>query len=199
MNPSAKPPAKTTYYILLGVIVLAIIAVGVAVYSSTNMLQKKSQDVRKARLRNAVVEQNQTILRKAKADIEHYKDLAKVASEIVPQDKDQTQTVREISNLAAQQGVILGAITFPASSLGDPKATLSQLTPVKGIAGVYILPITVRSDAKIPSDYANFIKFLDALEHNRRTALVVGIDLQPQEKKPNKVFFTLTIQEYIKP
>ncbi len=200
--PAAKPIAKTIYYTLIGLVALAVVALGVAVYVATNVLKEKSQEVQDARLRSAVVELNQSNLRKAKADIDKYKELATVAASIVPQDKDQTQTVREIANLAAQNGVEIGSITFPASSLGNANAaptTPSQLTPVKGIPGVYVLPITVKTDDKVPADFHSFINFLDALEHNRRTALVTGIDLHPALKKPGKLLFTLTLSEFIKP
>jgi len=47
--------------------------------------------------------------------------------------------------------------------------------------------------------YASFINFLSALEHNRRTAQISAITLQPSTNNPNLLAFTLTLNEYIKP
>ncbi len=131
--------------------------------------------------------------------------------------------MREIVNIAAANGVSLASITFPASTLGNlpngttpsagtsgstapsasggntKAASLSQLTPVKSIPGVYQLPITIKSDTNRPVQYEKFINFLSGLEHNRRTAQVVGIALQPDPDNPDLVNFNLTLNEYIKP
>lgn len=186
--------------------VLLQIAVGVALfgfllcaYAATKLLENKAQTVRDARLRSMVLEEKQNQLGKARSDIQKFVELAEIAKSIVPQDKDQARTVREIVRLAEKNGIKLGAITFPASSLGDKKSKQSQLVAEKGIPGVYSLEITVQSDVESPAPFANFIKFLDALEHNRRTALVIGINIQPDVSDPNKTSFLITLKEYIKP
>jgi hypothetical protein len=71
--------------------------------------------------------------------------------------------------------------------------------PVVGIPGVYYLQITVQSNGSQTVPYNKFISFLDALEHNRRTALVSAIALTPDSKNSNNVGFNLTLDEYIKP
>ena len=191
--------AKRVYFILSGLIVAAVLALGACVYIANSFLKTKSKDVHDARLKTLVMEQTQSSLQKAKSDIEKYKGLSEIAKDIVPQDKDQVQTVREISNLAAKNGIRLGGITFPTSTLGGSGKDDSQLKPVKSINGTYTLVITVRSDSKASATYTNFLQFLQDLEKNRRTALVTGIALTPDAKAPNKVQFSLTISEYIKP
>jgi hypothetical protein len=191
--------AKKTYWLLLGAVGLSLIALIVCVIIASNLLASQSRHLVKARTESMVLEGKQEQLAKAKSDISKYKDLADIAKSIVPQDKDQAQTVREIVNLAAANGVKLGSITFPTSALGDAKVTHSQLTPVQNIPGVYRLEITVQSDSGSPATYTSFINFLDALEHNRRTALVSGITLTPESNDPNKLAFTLIVNEYIKP
>lgn len=191
--------AKRVYLILSGLIVLSLLALAGCGYAADKFLKDKSKDVHDARLKTMVLEAQQAGLRKAKSDIDKYKDLAEIAKDIVPQDKDQAQTVREISNLAAKNGVRLGGITFPTSTLGAKATTDSQLKPVKSIEGTYVLDITVRSDSKISAPYSSLLGFLQSLESNRRTALVTGITLTPDAKSPGKVQFSLTISEYIKP
>jgi hypothetical protein len=71
--------------------------------------------------------------------------------------------------------------------------------PVQGISGVSYLQVTVQSNGSSTVPYDKFIAFLNALEHNRRTALVSSIVLTPDSKNSNNVGFTLTLDEYIKP
>lgn len=195
-----KSQAKRIYYSLLAMIGLAVVVLAASVYLAVDMLQKKSEAVAKAKLDTLVLEETQTILRRAKADAAKYRDLAKIARSIVPQDKDQAKTVREIANLAKENGVTLGSITFPSSELGTkPDSKQTQVKPVTNIPGVYTLPITVRSDSKVSSPFKSLIRFLDALEHNRRTALVTSISIQPDTRIAGNVTFTLTVEEYIKP
>lgn len=184
---------------LKGMVVLAIALFLFSAYLATKVLEAKAGDVREAKLKSRVLEENQGQLGRARADIQKYQGLAAIAKSIVPQDKDQARTVREIVQLADQYGIKLGSITFPASSLGDKKSAQSQLQAAKGLPGVYILEITVQSDVSSPAPYDSFLSFLRALEHNRRTALVNGVNIQPDTANPNLTSFTLTISEYIKP
>ena len=194
-----KLDAKNLYYLLCGLVVVAILALGACVYLATGFLKEKSKGVHDARLKTAVLEQREAALRKAKADIEKYKGLAEIAKSIVPQDKDQARTVREISNLAAANGIKLGSIAFPSSSLGAQGGGDAQLLPVESIPGTMSLKINVNSDSKNSAQYTSFLNFLKALEQNRRTALVTGVTLTPDAKSPGKIQFTLTLDEYIKP
>jgi hypothetical protein len=211
--------SKRLYFIMLAVVgLMAVILIGGA-YGANSVLQSRSKAVVAARSKATALEQQQTQLSKAKASIAKYKDVAKIAKSIVPQDKDQAQAVRELVKIASDNGIKLGTISFPTSTLGATatgatsganKATpaaplaasttnLSQLKAAPGITGVYTLQITAQSDSASPTPYSNFTNFLSALEHNRRTALVSAITLEPDTKDPTKVTFSLTIDEYIKP
>lgn len=194
-----KLTPKRLYFVLAGLLGIAFAVLLLGAYAATMILQTRAQSVRDARLEVMVLEEKQRQLTKARADVKKYQGLADIARHIVPQDKDQAQTVREIVNIAEQNGIKLGAITFPTSSLGDKKAQFSQLTPVTGLSGVLSLEITVQSDSSSPATFPNFLAFLDALEHNRRTALVTGISLTPDSASANRLSFTLTLNEYVKP
>lgn len=191
--------AKRLYILLWGAVGLSVVVLFLSVYLTNTVLQNKSKDVVKARAKSMVLDQKQQQLSKARADIAKYQGLADIAKSIVPQDKDQAQTVREIVGIAQANGIRLGTISFPTSSLGTKKGALSQLAKVKDIPGVYTLEITIQSDSTSPPAYSQFIAFLDGLEHNRRTALVNGITLVPEAGDPNKISFTLNLSEYIKP
>ena len=97
--------AKQLYFALVAVCLLGFVALLAGAYGADALLQRKSATVREARLRNLVFEQEQQQLVKSKADIEKYRSLADIAQHIVPQDKDQAQTVREIVNIAKGMGI----------------------------------------------------------------------------------------------
>ncbi len=194
--------SKQLYYVLLGIVGLTIVGLIGGAYGVDKLLAGASKQLVDNRKQVEVLDQDQAELTKAKADVQKYQSLGTIARSVVPQDKDQAQTIGQIVSIANANGIKLSSITFPASTLGTPGAKastdLSQLQAVKGIAGVYNLQLTVQSDASSPVPYNQFISFLDALEHNRRTALVQSISIQPNATDRSKLAFNLVLDEYIK-
>jgi hypothetical protein len=213
---------KRLYFGLLGLIGLLFIALLAGVYGANGLLTSQANNLTDLKAKSQALMQEQQSLVKAKKDIQKYANLEKIAKAVVPEDKSQAEAIREIVNIAAANGVTLGSITFPTSTLGanispigtntstsannppaaaagGPKASLSQLIPVKGIAGVYQLAITIASNSQDPIQYNQLISFLNDLEHNRRTAQVNSINLQPAALSRNNLSFTLILNEYIKP
>lgn len=211
---------KRLYFLLIAAIGLMLVGLAGGAYGANNLLASQADKLTNLKAKSLALDQEQQGFLKAKKDIKTYANLEKIAQAVVPEDKDQAQTVREIVNIAAANGVKLSAINFPASSLGGTGVQssqgvassstvktststgggkLSQLVPVKNIPGVYNLLITVQSDSNSPVDYSSFISFLDALEHNRRTAEISTVTLQPNAANRNLLNFTLTLNEYIKP
>jgi hypothetical protein len=206
--------SKKLYYILLAAVGVLFLGLLGGAYGANAVLQQQAKAVVNARSKSTALDQQQTQLITAKASIAKYQAVGKIAKSIVPTDKDQAQTVRELVKIAADNGIQLGALTFPSSTLGGVAGTtapaagaaassgnskLSQLKPAAGITGVYVLQINAQSDSSHPTTYNKFIEFLDDLEHNRRTALVSSVTLQPDAKQPDHVSFTLTLDEYLKP
>lgn len=210
--------SKRLYYVLISLIVVLGASIIAVSYKADEMFKKQSESLLDQKAISQALSTKQQQLIKDKRDIKAYTELNAVAKAIVPQDKDQALTIREISNLAKQSGIYrLSSVTFPASNLGisvtptsgtsrtsttTPKAAnsnLTQLTPVKGIPGVYNLQITVQQVEKDAVSYSTFISFLERLEQNRRTAQVSNISVIPSKKNPDLVSFTLIIDEYIKP
>ena len=194
----------------LGVLIFAIIG---CAYMANGMLEKRAAVLSELKVQDEVLTREQQGLIRAKKDIAKYEELGTIARAIVPQDKDQAETVREIVKLAAESGITPTSITFPASTLGSPTAAaggssaatpknaskLTQVTPVKGIPGVYIMPITITQSSQNPVEYSRFLDFLSRLEQNRRTAQVSNIVLQPDAKNRNSLSYSLTVEKYIKP
>lgn len=207
--------SKRVFYGMLALLAVLVAGIIGSAYLGNSKLQSQADKLVALKLKSQVLDTEKTSLTKAKADIAKYQPLATIAKSVVPQDKDQAEAIREIVKIAADSGITPSSITFPASTLGAssvaplpvagaapaPKAdtsALSQLTPVKGLAGVFVLPITITQDAAMPVPYSQFIDFLARLEQNRRTAQVSSIVLQPTARDRNLLSFTIIVDEYIK-
>lgn len=197
--------AKRINLLLMGALALLIIGLLGATYVVDKMLSSKSLQLANSRAQVTQLSKQQTELVKSKQDIARYTDLEKITKTIVPQDKDQAQAVREITNIASANRIALTTISFPSSSLGALKAgganktNLSQLTPVSNIPGVYNLQITVANNPNNTVTFSQLDAFLRGLENNRRTAAVSSLSIQPQANTPGRLVFTLIINTYIKP
>lgn len=197
--------SKKLFGILTGLLVFLCICLLASVYWANTMLASKSKELVDLRATKLAADQKEKQLAKAKKDIQTYGELNEIAKSVVPQDKDQAKTVSEIVNLASQSGITrLSSVSFPPSTLGGAKTVqtpqgLTQVTPVKGMAGVYKLQITITQSTTEPVPYNSFINFLSRLERNRRTAQVSSINIQPDPERSDMVSFTLVIDEFIKP
>ncbi len=200
--------SKKTFYILLATTIVLILVLFGSAYGANVILTSKANELSKFKAQNQVLDELQVSLIRNKSDIKRYSELNEIAKAIVPQDKDQTQTVREIVKIARESGIPrLTSVTFPTSTLGavgvsGAKAAtggITQVTPIKDMAGVYILPITVTNSQNDLVTYSQFIDFLAGLESNRRTAQVTSVTITPDATNPNRIAFALIVNEYIKP
>ncbi len=211
--------SRKYFFILLAVFLLLLGLIIGGTVGGNMILQKKSRELTDLKTENKAIEAQQTALTQAKKDVERNADIEKIVKAVVPQDKDQAKTVREIVNIAKRNGIPIKSIAFPSSTLGDkaPVATpapsteggeagsstkpatpsITQVKPVDGIPGVYMLEIQVASSDKV--SYESLLSFLRSLETNRRTAHVTGINLKPDPKSQNRLDFNLTLNAYIKP
>lgn len=209
--------AKRVSYIL---ILFCVVLTGLIVGSGTlgNIIFKKqSERLSELKAKNQALDQQSLALIKAKKDIEQYGSLNDIAKTIVPQDKDQARTIREINNIASESGVTLNQISFQASTLGDnqrpptasgatstpsasvsTKQALTQVEPVSGIPGVYSLGINIQSGEANEISYDKFLTFLEKLESNRRTSHVANITVNPSDDG-RFVSFSLLLNAYVKP
>lgn len=211
--------SKKLYFLLIGLVCLLFAGLIVGTFQINSLLSKKASDLTKTKAKSIALSQEQDSLAKAKKDLKKYEDLHTITKSVVPEDKNQAEVVRELVKIADKNKVSLASITFPASTLGGTSSgstaagtsstptsaaatsaeALSQLKPVTNIPGVYNLTITVVSDSKKPVPYNQFVRFLEDLEHNRRTAQVNTITLEPNSDNRNLLSFTLTLNAYIKP
>lgn len=214
--------SKLLNFVMIGLIALAVLALFGGAYETNQLFVQKSKKLTDLNSQSQVLSDQQTGLTKEKKEVKQYASLEQTAKTIVPQDKNQAEAVLEITKIASDSGISqLSSITFPASTLGgvrsgvaattsttpspststssSAQSGLTQLTPVKGMPGVYELQITISQGSDNPIPYTQFLTFLSKLEQNRRTAQVSSITLNPDSKNRNQVAFTLIINEFIKP
>jgi hypothetical protein len=197
--------AKRAFYSMVGFLVV-LTSLGIAaILVGNKVLSAKANKLVNLKLQDVVLNNQETALQQAQAEIKKYSTLNTIAESIVPQDKDQAGTVREIVDFAGQTGIKIGSITFPASNLGGASGLssagsgLSQVQPVKGISGLYQLPITVQSDSSAPVSFNQLITFLQKLENNRHTAQVSQVTITPTANGGDALSFGLVINVFIKP
>jgi hypothetical protein len=207
---------KRLYFVLIGVIAtLGLMSIGAAVLGSS-MLTQKNQKLTELKLESEVlVRQKQDVIT-AKANIQKYEELESLTKQIVPQEKDQAKTVREIVRFANSGDVPIQSISFPASNLGkqaapapktqDKEASaasapaappVTQVQPVSGLNDVFEMEVVVTSGAG--SNFDSLINFLKDLESNRRTSQVSLMTITPDGKDRTKLSFTINFKVYIKP
>jgi len=201
--------SKKVYFLLLGVLGLVILASIFGTLYGTDMLKKSGDKLTEKKSELAVLKKDEEELIKAKRDIDKYKDLDLVAQAIVPKEKDQARTVRELYAIATQSKVQIESIQFPSSELGQSsskgkkKSTVpegvTQLSEIKGMKGVFAMPIDIKLSETAPITYPQLLDFLQRLEQNRRTSHVTSISIQPDKDNRDLIHLTLRINAYIKP
>ena len=204
--------SKQAFFGFIGLSILVAAATILVVMRGSGMLAAKGQELSELKRKDIVLEDRKDALLRAKLDIEKYAELEAIAKSIVPQEKDQARTVREIVAIASETGVSLSSIQFPSSALGGlqkgasrtsgapvQNSATSQLTPVEGISGLYAMEITIQSNSEQPVSYAQLLGFLERLEQNRRTAHVINLSISPTGEDRNQVTFSVKLNVYIKP
>jgi hypothetical protein len=193
---------KRVYLLMIIFTGLLGLAIPGSAFLGTKFLKQHADKLMEAKLQSRVLDEQQASLTKAKKAIDTYTELNLIASSVVPHDKDQAKTVRNITDIAKSLGIRLSEVSFPPSTLGQStkasKSKETQVTPVPGLKGLYELQITIQSDNAAPITYDRFLELLEKLENNRRTAQVSSITILPN-KDSGKLTFNLVLSTYIKP
>lgn len=215
--------SKRLYFALSALLALTVVAAAAAVYYGNTLLTARAERLMALKVEGKALDEQQLALLQAQKDIQRYSELETIAKTVVPQEKDQARTVREIIALARASGVGIASFAFPSSTLGErrqqpapppsepqpqppqpvaPAAAtqpvLTQVEPVKGITGLFQMDINVQGSSE-PVPYEALLSFLSRLEQNRRTAQVINLSVQPASATRDKVTFNLTLRVYIKP
>jgi hypothetical protein len=216
---------KKAYYLIISIITVTLILAGTLIYLGLGHLSKKSDEIAELKTASMILEEQQISLARANQEIKRFEELDAIARAVVPQDKDQARTVREIVKIGNDNGITFSNINFENSDLGirvkpapapqpepteegdeeapaedlpppPPPVNITQANPVDGIPGVFEMELSITSDVNNPVEYSNLINFLEQLEQNRRTARVSSVTITPVEGGVN---FSLTLGVFIRP
>ncbi len=197
--------SKKLFLILCAAIVLLCAGIVGVVYTGDKLLKERATALYDLKSSSVELAEQQRVLVQAKKDIAQYTEIENIARTVVPQEKDQARTVREIISIANRTGIKIANISFPSSTLGatDKKkkatdSTITQLEPVEGITGVYQLEINVQTDGTSYVPFSTMLSFLRELEQNRRTAQVSSLTVAPSSDNRSLVTFNVILGVYIK-
>lgn len=195
--------SKKLNRVLIGVISLLVLLLVASVYLGMSTLESSAENLEEAKVQQEVTDSQELALIQAKADIDEYSELEELAQRIIPQEKDQARTVREVLVIAEDAGVSLTTISFPSSSLGAEQAAnqsvVTQATPVEGIPDLLELQMSLSVSEESQVTYGQFIAFLEGLEQNRRTSQMESVTIIPDEDDRNRLTFNINLAVYIKP
>lgn len=201
--------SKRFFIVMIVLVGLLLLGFGGGTYKANSMLHDESEKLVELKLTSSVLEKQREGLNQAKRDIAEFSELEKLTKSILPQEKDQVNTIGEIATHAQTANIRLGAIEFPQSQLGQVSrgrraaaatdSSKTQLTPLEDLKGVYVMDIDIRNHGEHPVDYEQIIRFLELLEGNRRTAQVVNISIQPDAENKTLFHFTINLNTYVRP
>lgn len=199
--------AKKVYKYLLIAFALGLVTSVLLLRYANNWLTEISGDLTSLRTDVEQLEQKRLGLEEAKKTLNEKQSDIETLAMVIPTDKDQARIIKEIYQIAAQSGISIDSVGFPASTLGTqtiappaattPPATddgttttapaapkaVSQATPVKEIPGVQSIELTIGTinSLTLPSGagvrYDEMITFLKLLERNQRTIQIRSIGI----------------------
>jgi hypothetical protein len=220
---------KTLNKYLLVLFAAGIILSGYIVRYASGWLAGSSNELANLRKDVYILEQKDKHLQVMKNFIASHGAEANILNEVLPSTKDQAKIVRELDSIADKANITIDSVGFPSSSLGsapikapvvatEPNAKpgdtqqaadiapkivpkiISQATPLKDIAGVQSIPITLGTikSKNLPVGatglrYDDMIAFIRELERNQRIMQTSSIEIGQNSSPNGEKLYTLTI------
>lgn len=216
--------SKRYYYLLLlSSLLLFIGAILLTIYTNS-WLTKKSETLVTLKLETAALEEEQKVSQKAANYLEENESMRLLLEKIVPKNKDQANAIGELLKISDEIGVTINTFSFPASELGNntknvavagtaPASTTSgadivtQAKPVINIPGILGIEVSLSQIDRRGGDsgsgitYDQLLRFLEAIEKNRRTMQIKTMQVSPLKSSNGKIngySLVLTINIFVK-
>ena len=204
--------AKQLHAILISAIVLVIGGSTALTFYSLSSMSNRSERLVATKLDTAEINASRELELKHRAELIKNQANIEMLQKIVPKSKDQALAVAELLNIAKDNDLTIGSVTFPASELGvNVKATgstgtVTQTKPVEGLSGILGIELTISQLNRAGSapgagiTYSQLIKTLESIEKNRRTMQIKNIQVQPIMKLNTVIGYnpTITINLFVK-
>lgn len=194
----------TLVSLIVGSLALTVFAV--------SLIANKSDYLISVKLDTELSSSKRENLLRYKADLIKNKSYLEIIDKIVPTTKDQALAVAELLQIAKENNITLGSISFPASELGSKSSKTSsgsnvtQTKPVEGISGVLGIELNLSQITRTSGDagsgisYDQLISTLQAIETNRRTMQIKNLQIQPITRSGVVIGYSpsLTINIFVK-
>lgn len=173
MNQRLKQDPAAVMWVLIGLLVLIVAAIGGIFYLAGQKLAEQSKAANHAKIDYELEEANITKLKSLQAYLNKNKATVDRAAEVVSESQSytyQNQGIADLNSFASRTGVSITSIEFPD--------TKQQATPDKlPINGVKRVPVVVNLDG--PVDYSRVLKFIKSIEQNLTKMQITSVSLIP--------------------
>jgi len=188
---------KKAHYLIVASVISLVLILFAILYFGISIMKKESQKIIEAKLNIAKAQKTESIYSSNKDLYLNNQDLAQKINDFIPTEKEQDLIVAQLNSFANQSQLTLSTISFPNSTL-DPnskqkvKTDISQATPVKGLNGVYEIPIvaTVEDTNSETVNTDNLLKLLDLIESSPRNMRITSISYDAES---NEIQLNITL------
>lgn len=188
---------KKAHYLIVASVITLVLLLFATLYFGISVMKKESQKIIDAKLNIAKAQKTESIYSSNKDLYLKNQDLAQKINDFIPTEKEQDLIVAQLNSFANQSQLTISTISFPNSTL-DPnskqkvKTDISQATPVKGLNGVYEIPIvvTVADTSSETVNTDNLLKLLDLIESSPRNMRITSISYDAES---NEIQLNITI------
>ncbi len=188
---------KKAHYLIVASVISLVLILFAILYFGISIMKKESQKIIEAKLNIAKAQKTESIYSSNKELYLNNQDLAQKINDFIPTEKEQDLIVAQLNSFANQSQLTLSTISFPNSTL-DPnskqkvKTDISQATPVKGLNGVYEIPIvaTVEDTNSETVNTDNLLKLLDLIESSPRNMRITSISYDAES---NEIQLNITL------
>ena len=188
---------KKAHYLIVASVISLVLILFAILYFGISIMKKESQKIIEAKLNIAKAQKTESIYSSNKDLYLKNQDLAQKINDFIPTEKEQDLIVAQLNSFANQSQLTLSTISFPNSTL-DPnskqkvKTDISQATPVKGLNGVYEIPIvaTVEDTNSETVNTDNLLKLLDLIESSPRNMRITSISYDAES---NEIQLNITL------
>ena len=180
---------KYLHYGLLGLIGITVIGTLIGFVLSQQQISKRISSLQQ--LSSDIVIENEQLerLRNLESDYKKYEPLATKAQTILPNQKQQSEVVAQISTIARSNGMELKGLTFDATQ-GLP-SDRSQTQP-GSIGGILVMPVRFEATGT----YQQLQNLLQNFEHQLRFMRVSILEIQ--RDAGGSVTFNMTLEVFLK-
>ena len=175
---------KRVNLLLKGALVAIVLATIGGLYLADKKLDTVASQTARYKAEAEVAQKQYEAYKLTKVKVDSLDYVDDLAARVLPEDKEQSVIVAELSQFALRAKMSVSQINFPdkEASSAQPGAKNQKAQTPKG---VQVIPINVQ--LKAGSKYENLLEFLRYVENNRRKMQIASIDLKPDTEDRSRL------------